>query len=31
MNSNEIYRKYLEAEKERIALENKIEEYIEKW
>lgn len=31
MNSNELYRKYLEAEKERIALENKIEKYIEKW
>lgn len=31
MNSNELYRNYLAAEKERIELENKIEEYIEKW
>ena len=31
MNSNELYQKYLEAEKERFELENKIESYVEKW
>lgn len=31
MNSNELYQKYLDAEKERFELENKIESYVEKW
>lgn len=31
MSSNELYQKYLEAEKERFELENKIENFVEKW
>ncbi|HOB26120.1 MAG TPA: hypothetical protein PKG93_03135, partial [Bacilli bacterium] len=31
MNSNESYKKYIDALNERIELENKINEYVEKW
>ena len=31
MFSMELYKKYIEATNERYALENKINEYIEKW
>lgn len=31
MNSNKLYQKYLEAQKERFDLENKIENYVKEW